>query len=174
MPRRRPMASAVRMVSEACCGPIGPAAISVALPASLSRIASSTAISSNGFIDILTLASSTPVPSDFTRIFTSLSTTRLTGTRTFMAHKLQRGRANYGCPGNVSTCCIATSLRFCGGLAVLPGHPQDFPGPPSVDERAGDEEEIRQPVDVFEGRGRDRLAGPMGELDHQALAAPAH
>ena len=42
--------------------------ISVALPASLSRIASSTAISSNGFIDILTLASSTPEPSLLTRI----------------------------------------------------------------------------------------------------------
>jgi hypothetical protein len=34
------------------------------------RIAASTAISSNGFIDILTLASSTPEPSGFTRIFT--------------------------------------------------------------------------------------------------------
>jgi hypothetical protein len=46
------------------------ATISVALPASFRRIASSTAISSNGFIDILTLASSTPEPSDFTRTFT--------------------------------------------------------------------------------------------------------
>jgi hypothetical protein len=36
------------MVSEACCGPIETATISVALPASLRRIASSTAISSNG------------------------------------------------------------------------------------------------------------------------------
>jgi hypothetical protein len=44
--------------------------ISVALPFSLSRIASSTAISSKGFIDILTFASSTPDPSGFTRIFT--------------------------------------------------------------------------------------------------------
>ena len=42
----------------------------VALPASRKRIASSIAISSNGFIDILTFASSTPEPSDFTRIFT--------------------------------------------------------------------------------------------------------
>ena len=44
--------------------------ISSTVPASFSRIASSTAISSNGFIDILTLASSTPEPSDLTRIFT--------------------------------------------------------------------------------------------------------
>ena len=64
------MASAVRIVSCACCGPIETATISVALPASLSRIASSTAISSNGFIDILTLASSTPEPSALTRILT--------------------------------------------------------------------------------------------------------
>jgi len=33
-------------------------------------MASSTAISSNGFIDIFTLARSTPLPSAFTRTFT--------------------------------------------------------------------------------------------------------
>ena len=64
------MASAVRIVSWACCGPIETATISVALPCSLRRIASSTAISSKGFMDILTLASSTPEPSGLTRIFT--------------------------------------------------------------------------------------------------------
>ena len=58
--------------------------ISVALPASFSRIASSTAISSKGFIDIFTLASSTPEPSALTRILMSLSTTRFTGTTIFM------------------------------------------------------------------------------------------
>ena len=73
------------MVSAACWGPIETAMISVALPASLSRIASSTAISSNGFIDILTLPSSTPEPSALTRIFTSLSIARFTGTRIFIA-----------------------------------------------------------------------------------------
>ncbi len=78
------MASAVRMVSEACCGPIDTAIISVALPASLRRIASSTAISSKGFIDILILASSTPEPSGLTRILTLKSITRFTGTRIFM------------------------------------------------------------------------------------------
>ena len=57
------MASAVRIVSAAWLGPIETATISVAAPFSLSRIASSTAISSKGFIDILTLASSTPEPS---------------------------------------------------------------------------------------------------------------
>jgi len=41
-----------------------------ALPASFRRIASSTAISSKGFMLILTLASSTPDWSDFTRAFT--------------------------------------------------------------------------------------------------------
>ena len=43
---------------------------SVAMPFSFRRTASSTAISSNGFMLILTLAMSTPVPSDFTRTFT--------------------------------------------------------------------------------------------------------
>jgi hypothetical protein len=60
----------VRIVSAACAGPIETTTTSVALPASFSRSASSTAISSKGFIDILTLASSTPEPSAFTRIFT--------------------------------------------------------------------------------------------------------
>jgi len=46
------------------------AMISSALPASFRRIACSTAISSNGFIDILTLARSTPLPSALTRTFT--------------------------------------------------------------------------------------------------------
>jgi DNA-directed RNA polymerase specialized sigma24 family protein len=66
------------------------AMISVATPFSLRRTASSTAISSNGFIDILTLASSTPEPSALTRILMSLSTTRLTGTRIFMLELLFR------------------------------------------------------------------------------------
>ena len=68
--RSAPMASAVRSVSCACCGPIETATISVTLPFSFRRIASSTAISSKGFIDILTLASSTPEPSALTRILT--------------------------------------------------------------------------------------------------------
>ena len=46
------------------------ATISVATPFSFRRTASSTAISSNGFMDIFTLASSTPEPSGLTRIFT--------------------------------------------------------------------------------------------------------
>ena len=70
MPRSAPIARAVRMVSCACCGPIDTATISVTLPPSFRRIASSTEISSNGFIDIFTFASSTPDPSGFTRTFT--------------------------------------------------------------------------------------------------------
>jgi len=58
------------MVSWACCGPIETATISSALPASLRRMASSTEISSKGFMDILTLARSTPLPSALTRILT--------------------------------------------------------------------------------------------------------
>src|SRR5262249_42717 len=96
--------SAVRIVSEACCGPIDTATISVAAPFSFRRIASSTAISSNGFIDILTLASSTPDPSALTRTFTLKSTTRLTGTRTFiLRNSPPPRRANYGPPRTLST-----------------------------------------------------------------------
>ena len=58
------MDSAVRIVSCDLVGPIETATISVTTPFSLRRTASSTAISSKGFIDILTLASSTPEPSD--------------------------------------------------------------------------------------------------------------
>ena len=64
------MASAVRSVSWQACTPQDTATISVATPASFRRTASSTAISSKGFIDILTLAVSTPVPSDLTRTLT--------------------------------------------------------------------------------------------------------
>ena len=68
--RSAPIASAVRSVSCAACGPIDTATISLTVPFSFRRIASSTAISSNGFIDIFTFASSTPEPSAFTRILT--------------------------------------------------------------------------------------------------------
>ena len=64
------MASAVRSVSWQAATPQDTATTSVAAPPSLRRIASSTAISSNGFIDILTFAVSTPVPSDLTRTLT--------------------------------------------------------------------------------------------------------
>ena len=57
---RRRCASAVRSVSWQAATPQETATISVATPASFSRTASSTAISSKGFIDILTLAVSTP------------------------------------------------------------------------------------------------------------------
>ena len=70
MARSAPIASAVRSVSWHRVSPSDTATTSVALPPSLSRIASSQAISSNGFIDILTLAMSTPLPSALTRTFT--------------------------------------------------------------------------------------------------------
>ena len=85
MPRSAPMARPVRSVSCACAGPIETTTTSSALPASFRRSASSTAISSNGFIAILVLARSTPEPSGFTRGFTFASITRFTGTSTFMA-----------------------------------------------------------------------------------------
>src|SRR5436190_15794172 len=84
MARSAPIASAVRSVSWLCGAPQETARISVALPASLRRTAASMAISSKGFIDILTLAVSTPVLSALTRTLTLKSTTRLTATRTFI------------------------------------------------------------------------------------------
>ena len=64
------IARAVRSVSWFCLTPIEAATTSSTLPASRRRIASSTAISSNGFIDIFTFARSTPLPSALTRTFT--------------------------------------------------------------------------------------------------------
>ncbi len=63
MARSAPMAIAVRRVSWHCATPQDTAMISVTTPFSFRRTASSTAISSNGFMLILTLAMSTPVPS---------------------------------------------------------------------------------------------------------------
>jgi len=60
----------VRSVSWQAGRPQEATMISVTTPASFSRTASSTAISSNGFMDILTLAVSTPVPSALTRTLT--------------------------------------------------------------------------------------------------------
>ena len=90
--RSAPMASAVRSVSWHACTPHDTTTISVATPASFRRTASSTAISSKGFIDILMLAVSTPVPSALTRTLTLKSTTRLTLTRTFMENGELEGR----------------------------------------------------------------------------------
>ncbi|MCY1241416.1 hypothetical protein D9M72_543140 [compost metagenome] len=70
MPRSAPMAIAVRRVSWHCVTPHETATTSVTTPASFRRTASSTAISSNGFMLILTLARSTPVPSALTRTLT--------------------------------------------------------------------------------------------------------
>mmetsp|Transcript_22629 Transcript_22629/g.76017 ORF Transcript_22629/g.76017 Transcript_22629/m.76017 type:complete len:274 (-) Transcript_22629:58-879(-) len=70
-PRSAPMASATRMVSCACCGPMETATTSLAIPFSLSRTLSSTAISSKGFMDILTPLVSTPILSGRTRTLTA-------------------------------------------------------------------------------------------------------
>ncbi len=84
IPRSAPIAIAVRMVSWQRASPREIATTSSAVPLSRKRRASSTAISSNGFIDILTLDVS--IPSPVTRIVTYGSTTRLTGTRSFISY----------------------------------------------------------------------------------------
>src|SRR5580692_6733662 len=173
MPRSAPMASAVRMVSAACCGPIEAQTISVALPASLSRIASSTAISSNGFIDILTLPSSTPEPS------------ALTGTRIFMALKDLAGDGGFSCfrlqsatcsrsgdaavrePTGRSRCGQRRSMRRCGRAAGryrlgMRAIKQRNAGRPYHDEqdRAGDQTADMGPIGdavVGAARGVDEL-----------------
>jgi len=68
--RSAPIASAVRSVSWHWLTPQETAITSVAAPFSFRRTASSIAISSNGFMLILTLAMSTPVPSALTRTLT--------------------------------------------------------------------------------------------------------
>ena len=70
MPESAPIASAFLIVSCTWDTPIEIAITSVATPFSLSLNASSTAISSNGFMDILTLSNSTPELSLLTLTFT--------------------------------------------------------------------------------------------------------
>ena len=82
--RSAPMARAVRNVSWQVATPHDMATISVTMPFSFRRTASSTAISSNGFILILTLSRSSPLLSDLTRTLTLKSTTRLTATSAFI------------------------------------------------------------------------------------------
>ncbi len=121
MPWSAPMASAVRIVSCACCGPIETIITSLALPASFRRNASSTAISSNGFIAIFTFESSTPEPSGFTRTFTLKSTTLFTATSTFIktqppvpTRKLSRRRLRRGpnSPGAAIDPCVDTRRQY--------------------------------------------------------------
>mmetsp|Transcript_54556 Transcript_54556/g.130713 ORF Transcript_54556/g.130713 Transcript_54556/m.130713 type:complete len:239 (-) Transcript_54556:87-803(-) len=69
--RSAPIASAVRSCSCDAVGPTVTATISVTTFFSFRRTASSTAISSKGFMLILTLAVSTPILSGLTRIFTA-------------------------------------------------------------------------------------------------------
>jgi hypothetical protein len=88
MPRSAPVASAVRSVSWQACTPQDTTTTSDTEPASFKRTASSTLISSKGFIDSFTFAMSTALPSAFTRTLTFASTTRLTGTRTFIAYSI--------------------------------------------------------------------------------------
>ncbi len=65
----------LNMCSSYCLGPIDKAITSETFLASLSLIASSKAISQNGFIDILTLAISTP--SGLTRTYSLFSSEKL-------------------------------------------------------------------------------------------------
>ena len=102
MARSAPIANAVRNTSSHFFSPSDTTTTSLILPASFKRTASSTAISSNGFIDILTLPISTSEPSAFTRTFTLKSTTRLTATNAFMhfpfcINKIKRQNKRLNC-----------------------------------------------------------------------------
>src|SRR5499425_873287 len=141
--RSAPSASAVRSVSWDAAGPQDTATTSVATLFSLRRTASSTAISSNGFIDILTFAVSTPEPSGFTRTLTLKSTTRLTGTRTFTGDYGDGVRARNYKPGSsfASLACV-TRLRHlltCRNARALANRPREplaevrAPGNPVID-----------------------------------------
>ena len=65
-------------------------------------------------------------------------------------------------------CDLALRYRF------WPGTQSTSPGAAIVDVAAGDEQQVRQAVDVFQGRRADRLVRQRGQFDHQALGAPAH
>ena len=57
--------------------------------------------------------------------------------------------------------------------AILARHPQHVGRALVVGVAAGDEQEVRQPVDVFERGGSDAFALGVGKRDHQALGAAA-
>ena len=96
-------------------------------------------ISSNGFIAILTLARSTPLPSALTRTLTLKSTTRLTATRIFIPRGLLAflyGRRPYGRRGRIVN-RLAVEER-----CARPPHDQDEHG--AADETA----DMRPPGDL--------------------------
>src|SRR5580704_3544405 len=86
------------------------------------------------------------------------------------------GEVATGSPPRI--CANKSKVRACSerehALTVLARHPQYVVRPFAIEKTAGDEQEIGQPVDVFQCRGGNLLAGLVGELDHQPLAAPAH
>src|ERR1700722_20526238 len=57
--------------------------------------------------------------------------------------------------------------------AILARHPKDVGGALIVGEAGGDEEEIRQPIYIFDRRRGDAFARPVLELDDQAFGPPA-
>src|SRR5262245_5913263 len=111
------------------------------------RTASSTAISSKGFIDILTLARSTPVPSDLTRTLTLKSTTRFTGTRIFM--RLFLSRTCFCFPPNAHEARYLASARWHGRYC-------------------------RQPRKSMVPRLFERLSGPSPGAVEERYTAPPH
>src|SRR5262249_12475432 len=167
------------MVSAACWGPIETQTISVALPCSLSRIASSTAISSKGFIDILTFASSTPEPSALTRTLTLKSTTRFTGTSSFMNVRSQRAAAANDRSRRAGT--LKAAAQKCQLSAARPGSqrspvlsrdPEHVTRALLVAIAAGHEQQIGQAIDIFARRRRHALAGLVREFHDLPLGAP--
>src|SRR5258705_4181193 len=139
--RSAPAAIAVRSVSWHWAPPQLTTTTSLAAPFSLSRTASSTAISSNGFMLILAFPNSTPLPSSFTRTLTLESTTRLTGTMTFIAslqvfnhrHTLLAQRLLAPIVDNTPRLSVTAAKRHCGSALSLDVHPMRL-GVECVDE----------------------------------------
>src|SRR5947199_3919067 len=61
-----------------------------------------------------------------------------------------------------------------GELPVLSRRPEHVSRALVVGVAAGDEEEVGEPVDVFQRRRRDMLAGLVLELHHDPLGPPAY
>src|SRR6516165_7378013 len=58
--------------------------------------------------------------------------------------------------------------------AILARHPEHVGSALVIAEAGGDEEKIREPVNIFENRGRDALAGLVLELGDEPLGAATH
>src|SRR6478609_10081594 len=66
--------------------------------------------------------------------------------------------------------CSDTNMR---ASAVLAGHPENVPAGLRIEKAGGDEQEVREAIDVFERGRADRFVFRRGEFRHQPLGPAA-